>query len=165
MIRCTVDTPDGPFTVVVVGEAVAGSGWTADADFFVTRFRVKDAPEVPASLRVLDQALAAVDAYYRGDGRPAVEVPLSQAETPFQARVRRAMRAIGYGERRSYAALAVAAGSPLAARAAASVCARNHTALFMPCHRVVRGDGDLGGFLYGLELKQRLLDREGGLSL
>ena len=64
------------------------------------------------------------------------------------------------GETRSYAQLAAQLGQPEAARAVASACAHNRVAIVVPCHRVIRGDGSLGGYRWGLPLKQRLLDRE-----
>ncbi|HEX5857505.1 MAG TPA: MGMT family protein, partial [Microbacterium sp.] len=60
----------------------------------------------------------------------------------------------------SYTAFAAELGSPRAVRAAASICARNAPALFVPCHRVLRGDGSLGGFAWGTDVKRALLDRE-----
>ena len=60
----------------------------------------------------------------------------------------------------TYAAFAAALGRPSAVRAAASICARNAPALFVPCHRVLRGDGTMGGFAWGVDVKRRLLERE-----
>ena len=71
-----------------------------------------------------------------------------------------ALRWIAPGRPLSYTELAVALGSPRAVRAAAAICARNAPALFVPCHRVCRSDGGLGGFAWGLEVKQALLARE-----
>ena len=160
----TMATPDGPFTVVADDDDVIASGWTSDHDFVLHwhllmrgSVVVCDASHVTP---LLQQAADAVTAYYDGDDRPARQVPVWQQSTPFQARARDALVAVPYGKCISYADLASAAGSPKGARAAAAVCANNHTALFVPCHRVIRGDGSLGGFLYGLAIKQQLLDRE-----
>ena len=70
-------------------------------------------------------------------------------------------RDIPLGETRSYADIAAAAGNPRAVRAAGSANARNNVAVLIPCHRVIRSDGDLGGYAYGLEIKRELLRREG----
>ncbi len=70
------------------------------------------------------------------------------------------MREIPYGETRSYAEVAAAIGRPSAARAVARACASNKAALVVPCHRVVRGDGALGGYRWGMERKQHLLEQE-----
>lgn len=74
-----------------------------------------------------------------------------------------ALRAIEPGHPLSYAEFAAALGQPSAVRAAASVCARNAPALFVPCHRVLRSDGSLGGFAWGVEVKRGLLAREAGV--
>lgn len=161
----TVPTPDGPFSVIADDQAVLASGWTDDPEFFLVRFHlgkdtvfVSDQPATgPSRL-----ALAAVMAYYDADPSLLSQVPLAQSVGPFHERARAAMHAIAYGQRISYTDLAARAGNPRASRAAAAACASNHTALFMPCHRVVRSDGSLGGFLYGLLVKQSLLDREAG---
>src|SRR6478752_13568 len=80
--------------------------------------------------------------------------------TAFQRKVWDALMRIPLGETRSYAGLATELGQPAAARAVASACARNRIAILVPCHRVIRGDGSLGGYRWGLPLKQRLLQRE-----
>jgi len=71
-----------------------------------------------------------------------------------------ALRRIAPGQPLTYAEFATALGSPNAVRAAASICARNAPALFVPCHRVLRTGGAMGGFAWGVEVKQALLDRE-----
>jgi AraC family transcriptional regulator of adaptative response/methylated-DNA-[protein]-cysteine methyltransferase len=80
--------------------------------------------------------------------------------TAFQKRVWDALMKIPRGETRSYAGLANEIGQPRGARAVASACAHNRIAILVPCHRVVRGDGSLGGYRWGLPLKQDLLQRE-----
>jgi AraC family transcriptional regulator of adaptative response/methylated-DNA-[protein]-cysteine methyltransferase len=96
-----------------------------------------------------------------GAGR-RLTLPVDVAGTPFQERVWQALREIPYGETRSYTDLAHAVGAPRAVRAVASACARNRVALVVPCHRVVRGGGALGGYRWGLERKRRLLAQERG---
>ena len=94
-------------------------------------------------------------------GRAArLDLPLDVEATAFQQRVWQALRAIPYGETRSYGAVAEAVGHPGAARAVARACAANPVALVIPCHRVVREDGNLGGYRWGLERKKRLLEKE-----
>ncbi len=70
----------------------------------------------------------------------------AQESTPFQIRVWRALQEIPYGELRSYSEVAAALGQPGAARAVSRACAANRLALVIPCHRVIRGDGGLGGY-------------------
>jgi AraC family transcriptional regulator of adaptative response/methylated-DNA-[protein]-cysteine methyltransferase len=94
-------------------------------------------------------------------GRTA-EVELDLVGTVFQTRVWDALMRIPKGETRSYAGLAAELGAPRGARAVARACAGNRLAIVVPCHRVVRGDGSLGGYRWGLPLKQQLLARERG---
>lgn len=89
-----------------------------------------------------------------------VEVPLALVGTAFQKRVWDALMKIPSGQTRSYAELAASLGAPRAARAVASACARNRVAVVVPCHRVIRGDGSLGGYRWGLDMKRGLLARE-----
>ena len=90
----------------------------------------------------------------------APEVPLDVRGTPFQEAVWQALRRIPPGETRSYAEIAAAVGKPAASRAVGSANGANPVAVLVPCHRVVRGDGTLGGYAYGLEIKQALLRKE-----
>ena len=80
--------------------------------------------------------------------------------TAFQKKVWDALMKIPVGETRSYVGIATQLGQPTATRAVASACARNRVAIVVPCHRVIRGDGSLGGYRWGLPLKQELLQRE-----
>lgn len=88
--------------------------------------------------------------------------PLDIAATAFQWRVWDALTRIPAGETRSYRALAAEIGSPNAARAIGNACGNNRLALIVPCHRVVREDGSLGGWRWGVERKRELLARERG---
>lgn len=90
----------------------------------------------------------------------SVPVDLSAA-TPFQRRVLRVASAIAFGRARTYAWVAGRVGRPRASRAVGTALARNPLPLIVPCHRVLRGDGGLGGYLFGLDLKARLLRMEG----
>jgi AraC family transcriptional regulator of adaptative response/methylated-DNA-[protein]-cysteine methyltransferase len=92
-------------------------------------------------------------------GRKA-HVELDLLGTAFQKRVWETLMRIPRGETRSYAAVASDIGQPRGARAIAHACAHNRVAILVPCHRVVRGDGSLGGYRWGLPLKQDLLLRE-----
>ncbi len=95
------------------------------------------------------------------DGKaPAHPIPLDVRATAFRIRVWDALRQIPRGETRSYSDIAKAVGSPKAVRAVGSACATNPTPIVVPCHRVVREDGTLGGYRYGLDRKRTLLDRE-----
>jgi len=88
------------------------------------------------------------------------DVALDLVGTAFQKRVWDALMKIPPGQTRSYAQLAEALGTPKGARAVAGACASNRVAVVVPCHRVIRGDGSLGGYRWGLPIKQVLLQRE-----
>lgn len=91
---------------------------------------------------------------------PALDLPLDVQATAFQGLVWQALRAIPYGETRSYQEVAQSIDKPSASRAVARACATNQIAVLIPCHRVVRGDGTLGGYRWGVQRKHALLERE-----
>ncbi|MDR3091478.1 MAG: methylated-DNA--[protein]-cysteine S-methyltransferase [Clostridiales bacterium] len=117
-----------------------------------------------AQTPLIKEAARQLDEYFKGTRRefalPLIISDGSSDGSPFSASVLRAMRAIPYGETTSYAALAEAAGSPRAARAAGGICRRNPIAIIVPCHRVVGKNGSLTGFAGGLDAKKHLLELE-----
>lgn len=116
-----------------------------------------------ARLRRDEGALrAALDALLAHlDGRlPRLDLPTDARATAFQARVWEELRSLPYGSTTTYAELARRLGNPRATRAVARAVASNRLALLVPCHRVVRSDGSLGGFRWGTSRKRRLLERE-----
>ena len=94
------------------------------------------------------------------EGKQAPELPVDVTGTAFQARVWAALREIPYGQTRTYANIAEQIGEPAAIRAVGSACGANRVPLTIPCHRVIRTDGTLGGFGWGLEVKESLLAAE-----
>lgn len=162
----TMDTPDGPFTILTDGDAVVASGWTADVDALVALIHpdMRPAPGDVAGAEPDDPGMRAareaVVAYYAGHVDAPGAIPVHQHSGPFRERAWEVLRDVVVGEPITYTEFAARAGSPAAVRAAAGACAQNAAALFVPCHRILRSDGSLGGFRYGLEIKQRLLDRE-----
>lgn len=155
----TVDTPDGAFTIVADDRGrVLASGWTADPGAAIARIHPRLRPE--STREGETDAAASVLAYYAGDLRAIDGVAVVQQGTHMQLAGWAALRRIDPGEPLSYADFAAALGQPSAVRAAASICARNAPALFVPCHRVLRSDGSPGGFAWGVDVKRRLLARE-----
>lgn len=122
------------------------------------------AAEFPRAARVQDEeGLAAIVAVLLGaleHGSGVVGLPLDIEATAFQARVWRCLGEIPRGTTQSYAQVARSIGAPKAHRAVASACAANPVVLAIPCHRVVRSDGSLGGYRYGTARKAELLRRE-----
>jgi AraC family transcriptional regulator, regulatory protein of adaptative response / methylated-DNA-[protein]-cysteine methyltransferase len=99
-----------------------------------------------------------------GGQRPPVELPVDVQGTAFQRRVWAALQRIPLGKTRSYGEIARSIGQPGAARAVARACATNHAVLVIPCHRVIGGDGDTGGYHWGTARKERLLAIEQELA-
>lgn len=152
----TFETVVGPALIAATERGVCalrfGEGLEADlkAEF--------PAAELREAASELEPFVQAVHAYLAGER--VLELPLDLSPTAFQAKVWSALRAIPYGETRSYAEVAAAIGDVRAVRAVASACARNPVALAVPCHRVVRSDGSLSGYRWGLERKAKLLETE-----
>lgn len=110
----------------------------------------------PAQFREWIDALSA----HLAGRQPHLDLPLDIRATAFQKRVWDYLRSIPAGETRSYAEVAEAIGQPTAFRAVANACARNRVAIVIPCHRVIRGTGELGGYRWGVERQKKLLARE-----
>jgi methylated-DNA-[protein]-cysteine S-methyltransferase len=164
----TLDTPDGPFTLLADAGVVLAAGWTADPEAILARLRPAERPE---DVEIVDAAdpevaapAAAVAAYYDGDLAAVDAVPVRQFGSAWRHSGWERLRSITPGKPLSYSSFAAELGNPNAVRAAASICATNAPALFVPCHRVLRGDGSLGGFAWGVEVKRSLLAREASLT-
>lgn len=130
-----------------------------DEDESELRRRFPNATITPggeAMAELVRRTVAAVEAPERPH-----DLPLDVRGTAFQEAIWRELSRIPAGESLSYAALAIKAGKPGAARAAGGACGANNVAVLIPCHRARRGDGSAGGFAYGLERKAKLLEREG----
>lgn len=112
---------------------------------------------------LLALTIAQLNEYLAGN-RQTFDLPLAPQGTPFQRSVWQALRAIPYGETRSYRDIAIAIGNPKAARAVGMANNRNPISYIIPCHRVIGANGDLVGYGGGLELKKRLLELEASHS-
>jgi len=110
----------------------------------------------------LDEWMIALDDHL-SQNRPRPDVPLDIRGTAFQTRVWKLLLSVREGEVVSYTELARRLGEPKAVRAVASACGRNRIAVLIPCHRVLRSDGSLGGYRWGLDRKRQLLEKEGSV--
>jgi methylated-DNA-[protein]-cysteine S-methyltransferase len=151
-------SPVGALTLVASERGLAAVLWENDDPA-----RVRLGPRAQASGHpVLDEAARQLNAYFAGV-RQAFDLPLDVRGTDFQRQVWAALRAIPYGETRSYADLACAIGRPTATRAVGAAIGRNPLSIIVPCHRVIGSNGALTGFAGGLAAKRHLLALEGAV--
>jgi len=157
-IRWTVtDTSLGPLLIAATDKGLCRVSFDEDAGALEQRFPNAQLVEGGDMLATL---AARVAAEVETPGRDT-DLPIHVRGTAFQEAVWQALRRIPAGETRSYAQLAAAIGKPAAVRAVGSACGANHVAVLIPCHRVQRGDGSMGGYAYGVERKRALRKREG----
>lgn len=159
----TTTTPAGPFTVIVAdtdGRPVIASGWTADRDALLPQVAAALRPERLQTVRRIDGITQAIHDYQDGATSAIDSVVVHQQSGPYFAAAWQVLRGVEAGHPVSYTEFAALTGRPAAVRAAAGACAANAAALFVPCHRVLRTDGSLGGFRWGLSVKRWLLDHE-----
>ncbi|ODT97991.1 MAG: cysteine methyltransferase [Pseudonocardia sp. SCN 72-86] len=157
----TLDTRLGPFTAVVDDDgAVLASGWTGEVDDLLPLIHPSLRPTQTRQVADLGPVGKAVTAYHDGDLGAIDGVPVRQRSGEFLEHAWQVLRTVPAGDPVTYTEYATRSGRPAAVRAAASACARNAAALFVPCHRVLRLDGSLGGFRWGVDVKRALLDHE-----
>ncbi|WP_067816993.1 methylated-DNA--[protein]-cysteine S-methyltransferase [Nocardia inohanensis] len=155
------DTPIGPFTALVDADgAVLAAGWTADTEHLRGLIHPTLRPAVLRQRDSLGAVSKAVRDYHSGELTAIDGITVRQVSGPFLVHAWEVLRKIPAGAPVTYTAYAGLAGRPAATRAAANACARNAAALFVPCHRVLRTDGTLGGFRWGLPAKRWLLEHE-----
>ncbi len=158
-----VETPLGPMIVAATSAAVCLAEFAArrklNAQVEMVKRRYRTAM-VPGTNPMIDQARAELEEYFAG-ARTRFEVRLDAPGTPFQTRVWAALRDIPYGHTRSYEDIARAIGVPGAVRAVGTANGMNRIAILIPCHRVVRKNGETGGYGGGRWRKVALLELEG----
>ena len=151
-----VDTVLGKMLLGATDKGICRLSFDEDEDALQRRFPNADIIAGGSAIAHLVRgAIAAIE-------NPAhmPDLPLDVGGTAFQQAVWNELKRIPAGETRTYAEIAAAVGRPNAVRAAGSANGANNVAVLIPCHRVIRSDGSLGGFAYGLERKQALLDKE-----
>jgi methylated-DNA-[protein]-cysteine S-methyltransferase len=151
----TIATPLGELALLARHDVIVASGF-AEPEQMAARFASEDLVLRPDLGRLSER----VAAYFDGEVTALNDLPVSQPGGDFFQAAWKAMREVPPGETVTYAELADRAGNPKAIRAAASACARNLIAPIVPCHRIVRTGGTLGGYYYGLDNKSWLLDHE-----
>lgn len=157
----TVDTPLGPFSTVVDADGtVLAAGWTAELTELTRLISPKLQTGSPRWVSDLGPVTRAVRDYHEGDLAAVENVAVRQRSGPYFQHAWEVLRKVPAGEPISYTRYADLTGRPTAVRSAASACAKNAVALFVPCHRVLRNDGTLGGFRWGVDVKEWLLEHE-----
>jgi AraC family transcriptional regulator of adaptative response/methylated-DNA-[protein]-cysteine methyltransferase len=153
-----IETSLGPVLVAATEKGLCRISFGEGEEELRAHFPKADIFPADSALDAMAEAVAALVE------NPAAspDLPMDVGGTAFQQAVWSALRAIPPGETRSYAQLAAAAGRPTATRAAGSACGGNSLAVLIPCHRILRGDGSLGGYAWGTDRKRALLDRERG---
>jgi AraC family transcriptional regulator, regulatory protein of adaptative response / methylated-DNA-[protein]-cysteine methyltransferase len=146
----------GPMLVAATDKGICRLSFDEDEAELQRRFPA--AQIVPADESVADWIKGAVEAVEHPARMP--DLPLDVAGTAFQEAVWQELRRIPAGETRSYSDIAAAVGKPKAVRAAGSANGANNVAVLIPCHRVVRSDGSMGGYAYGIERKEKLINAE-----
>jgi AraC family transcriptional regulator of adaptative response/methylated-DNA-[protein]-cysteine methyltransferase len=154
-----VNTTLGRMLVAATDKGVCRLSFNEGREALEERFPHADLVEGGAAFEAL---LAEVVAAVEKPGDFA-HIPIDVKGTAFQEAVWRELRRIPLGETRTYAELAAAVGKPKAVRAAGSANGANHVSVLIPCHRVIRTGGGLGGYAWGLPIKQKLLEREGAM--
>jgi methylated-DNA-[protein]-cysteine S-methyltransferase len=159
----TLDTPIGPLLLAATSHGLVRVAFAReDHDLVLDQLANRVSPRVLHAPARLDRAARELEEYFAGR-RSLFDLPLDfQLSRGFRRTVLSHLPEIGYGKTASYAAVAAAAGNPRAVRAVGSACATNPLPVVVPCHRVVRSDGTLGGYLGGTDIKQTLLTLEAG---
>src|SRR2546426_1059044 len=155
-----VPCPLGRLLVAATERGICRIGLGAGAEELAAGLRAEfPAAEIRRDRGPLGRWVGAILRHLEGRS-PHLDLPLDVRATAFQRAVWEALRKITYGSTRSYAQIARVIGRPRATRAVARACATNPTAIVIPCHRVVRQDGGLGGYRWGIARKRALLERE-----
>jgi methylated-DNA-[protein]-cysteine S-methyltransferase len=161
----TTDSPFGPLLLAQTRRGLVRVGLpNQDSDELLTDLAERVSPRVLEAPGELDEVRRELDLYF--DGKlDSFDLPLDwQLSGGFRQRVLRAINRIPYGQTRSYTEMARKAGNERAVRAAGSACGSNPIPLVVPCHRVLRTGGALGGYGGGLPMKEALLQLEGVLD-
>ena len=157
----TVDSPVGPLLLAATEQGLVRVAFAAEGhDAVLQTLADRVSPRVLLAPARLDAVVTELEGYFTGRRRHfdlALDWRLSAG---FRATVLHHLTEIGYGRTASYASVASLAGKPTASRAVGSACATNPLPVVVPCHRVVRSDGALGGYLGGLDAKRTLLTLE-----
>jgi methylated-DNA-[protein]-cysteine S-methyltransferase len=161
----SADSPFGPLLLATTPKGLVRVGLpNQDADELLVDLATRVSPRVLEAPARLDEARRELDLYFAGK-LTEFDLPLDwQLSKDFRRKVLRAIARIPYGQTRSYTQMATSAGNERAVRAAGTACGTNPIPLVVPCHRVLRSGGALGGYGGGVPMKEELLRLEGVLD-
>ncbi len=157
----TVDTPVGTLLLAGTEKGLARVAYQCEGfDTVLDALAAKISPRILLAPARLSEAARQVEEYFAGTRR-SFDLPLDRAlSAGFRKDVQEALRGIGYGSTASYREVAASVGNPKAVRAVGTACATNPLPVVVPCHRVLRSDGSLGGYVGGTDAKTLLLELE-----
>jgi methylated-DNA-[protein]-cysteine S-methyltransferase len=161
----TVDSPFGPLLLAATEEGLVRLAYASEGhDAVLQSLADRISPRVLRAPGRLEPVVRELEEYFAGR-RQQFTVPLDlRLARGYRLDVLRHLSGISYGQTITYAGVAAATEHPRAVRAVGSACASNPIPVLVPCHRVLRSDGSLGGYLGGLSVKQSLLDLEAGVQ-
>jgi O-6-methylguanine DNA methyltransferase len=155
-VTATLDGGGVPFRVAATDHGIVAAAWEPDEGAFVGALRARlripvvpgaDAPADDPARRILDDAVPVISAMLRGRPGNAAAIPVDLRDRPtFDRRALEAVREVGWGKTASYGGIARRMGAPRAARAVGGALGRNPISMIIPCHRIIAGDGTLGGY-------------------
>lgn len=157
----TIDSPLGPLLLAATDQGLVRVAYEReDHDRVLETLALKVSPRILRAPGRLDEPARQLDDYFAG-ARHAFDLPVDlRLTTGFRRQVLDHLATIDYGRTETYTAVAAATGHPRAVRAVGSACATNPVPVVVPCHRVLRSDGTLGGYIGGLGAKRTLLELE-----
>jgi O-6-methylguanine DNA methyltransferase len=155
-VYTTLDGGGVPYRVAATDRGIVAAAWEPDDEAFIGGLRARlripvvslaDVPEGDAARRILDAAVPAIATMLRGRSVDAAAIPIDLHDRPaFDRRALEAVRGVAWGETASYGDIARRIGAPRAARAVGGALGRNPISMIIPCHRIIAGDGTLGGY-------------------
>ena len=160
LFASTIKTPIGELSVISIENILVATGF-AGVNKLLTQINLEVEKKNLVKHLKSDLIIKSLRDYFAGDLDALNSIQVAQHGGEFYQKAWKAMRKINPGKTIAYAQLASKAGSPRAVRAAGSACASNLIAVVVPCHRIVKSDGSLGNYAFGIRRKEWLLEHEG----
>jgi O-6-methylguanine DNA methyltransferase len=155
-VYTTLDGGGVPYRVAATERGIVAAAWEPDEEAFAGALRARlripivpiaEVPDGDPGRRILDEAVPLIVAMLRGRAASSTAIPIDLDDRPpFDRRALEAVRGVGWGETASYGDIARRIGAPRAARAVGGALGRNPISMIIPCHRIIAGDGTLGGY-------------------